>query len=273
MTTLKSGLLGCVILTFLFSMGALHADENSNPVNDQNLTLKVGHIFFSRLDSSFLADTGSGPLSTNIDFSRDLNMEDSQGSFMIEGIYQLSTKSRIDFTYYEIERDGGRTLNRDITFGGQTFLVNTPVESQFNYTTLIATYSYLLHSHDEIDIGVTAGLHINELELALAAPSANLSQSVTQLTPLPVFGLLFNYDLTPKLTLNYQSRVFVLNYEDIRGNLTDTKLTLEHHTTKNFGFEIGFNRRSGELEVREPGVLKKSSNVATGWITNLIWYF
>lgn len=241
--------------------------------DEQAFTLKVGQVYFTSLETTFLADDRTGPLSTSIDFSRDLNMEDSNDAFLVEGYYRHSRKHRFDFTYYELERTGDRAIDREITLGDTTFLVNTNVFSSFKTRTLIATYSYMFHSHDEIDLGLSAGLHVNDVKLKLEAPGASLEASESQLMPLPIFGVLLNYKLSDKLTVNYQTRAFLLNFDDYRGSLRDTKISLEHHTFKNFGFEFGFNRKSGELEVREPQLLTKLNNVATGWMLNLIGYF
>ena len=200
-------------------------------------------------------------------------MENSNNAFLVEGYYRYSQKHRFDFTYYELERTGDQAINREITLGDTTFLVNTNVFSSFSARTLIATYSYMFHSHDEIDLGLSAGLHINDVNLILEAPGASLEESESQLMPLPIFGVLLNYKISDKLTVNYQSRVFLLKFDDYRGSLNDTKISLEHHTFKNFGFEFGFNRKSAEIEVREAQRLTKLNNVATGWMLNLIGYF
>ncbi len=261
-----------ITLGMLGTLNNAIAADNDGIGDKPGLTLKVGQIFFSSMDTSFLADTNSGPLSTTIDFDRDLDMEDSVGSFLIEGIYRIDATQRIDFSYYEIDRDGQRRLNRDVEFGDETFLVNSVVNSQFDFRTLILTYSYLFHSLEEIDLGISGGLHINEAELALETEIGNISESIKQTTPLPVIGILLRYDLSDDWTLNYQNRVFLLNYDDFRGSLNDAKLTFEYDINQDLGLEIGINRRDSELEVKEPDNLVRSDNVAFGWLVNLVWH-
>ncbi len=261
-----------IILCMMASQIA-QADQHQKSTDDNSFTIKVGQIYFSSIDSSFLADSDGGALSTNIDFDRDLDMEDSKDSLLLEGIYRFNARHRMDFSYYEINRSGERQIGREITFGDETFAANSTVDSEFNFQTLIFTYSYLFHQHDEIDVGITAGLHINEAELKLETEIGNINESAKQTTPLPVVGVLFNYNLTPNWDINYQTRVFLLEYGDFKGNLTDTKLTFDYNVNQQLGLEFGINRRASELEVEDSDGLKKTDNVAMGWIANVFWQF
>lgn len=75
------------------------------------------------------------------------------------------------------------------------------------------------------------------------------------------------------MTLNYQSRIFLINYDEFLGSMGDTKLSLERRTYKYFGIEVGFNRKSTNLEIRESDLLTKYTNNANGWLVNILWYF
>ncbi len=243
--------------------------------NDRNsgFSLKVGAIQFSGIETSYLADVNGGPLSTTIDFDRDLGVSDSEGSYLLEGIYWLDSKQRLDLSLYNIERSGDKRIEREITFGEETYGINTVVESEFNMQTMIATYSYLFHSHEKVDLGFTAGLHINEIELSLETDVGDARETVKQTAPLPVIGLLLSYRLSEAWTINYQNRVFALSFDSYRGSLNDSKIGFEYRVHKNLGVEFGFNRRSSELEVKEDGILKKLDNLASGFLGNVIWRF
>ena len=254
----------------LFCTSPVIADSTDRD-DKPRLTLKVGQIYFNSMEGSFLADNDGGPLSTTIDFSRDLDIDDSEGSYLLEGIYYFNPVHRVDFSYYNIERSGERRIDREITFGDETYVVNTLVDSQFDAETLILTYSYLFYSSEEVDLGLTAGLHITEADLSLKANIGDVSESATQTAPLPVGGILLNYDISDKWTLHYQTRVFLLDYDDYRGSLNDTKLTFEYEINRDFGLEFGFNRRDSELEVKESGSLERFDSIAQGWIANIVW--
>lgn len=260
-----------VLFLQLIASSAIGAEKTTK--ESQNFTLKMGQVFFTNLQSTFTADRRVGPISTTIDFNRDLELADSLNSFLFEGYYLYGPQSRIDITYYKVDRDGQKTIDRDITIGDSTFNLNTIVKSSFKTETFIVTYSYMFHSHDEIDLGISAGLHVNKIDLLLEAPAANVYEKQKILIPLPVIGIFLNYDLTSRLSVNYQMRSFVLNYDKFRGNLIDTKLTFEHHTFENFGFEFGFNRKSTDLEIREATLFTKYTNTASGWLANFLWYF
>ncbi len=256
----------CVL--FLFLSGFAHAQA----ADETPLTLKLGTIFFSSMDTSFLADANRGSLSTTIDFDRDLDMQDSAGSFLLEGIYRPDRHQRIDFSYYEIDRSGQRRIDREITFDDETFTIDSVINSDYDYKTLILTYSHLFRTNDEFDLGVTAGLHITEAELGLQTDLGHISERVKQTAPLPVVGMLLRYDYTDDWTLNFLTRIFVLNYDNYRGSLHDSKLTVEYHAQRNISFEFGINARGSEIEVKEPELLKKLDSLATGWIANIVWH-
>ena len=256
----------CVL--FLLFSGFAHAQA----ADETALTLKLGTIFFSSMETTFLADANRSSLSTTIDFDQDLDMEDSAGSFLVEGIYRPEPHQRIDFSYYEIDRSGQRRIDREITFDDQTFDIDSVINSDFDYKTLILTYSHLFRSHDELDLGVTAGLHITEAELRLQTDLGNISERAKQTAPLPVVGMLLRYNYTDDWTLNFLTRIFVLNYDNYRGRLHDSKLTVEYHAQPNISFEFGINARGSEIEVKEPELLRKLDDSAAGWIANVIWH-
>lgn len=58
--------------------------------------ITTGRIFFGVIDTAFIARTTGGAPGTNIGFSRGLDMEDVQFSFLIEGMHRSNEISRLD---------------------------------------------------------------------------------------------------------------------------------------------------------------------------------
>lgn len=83
----------------------------------------------------------AGGLATDIDARRDLGMEDTnfpEGQFT----YQGAGRSRVQFTYTNMEYTGDQAVNRSIVFRGQTYNVGTRVLSDLQVQHLQLSWAY-----------------------------------------------------------------------------------------------------------------------------------
>lgn len=260
-------------LFFLAWSATTPADEEPASPIQQPFALKIGAMAFTSIDTLFVSDLFGGQLSAAVDLSRDLDLDDSVTSEFIEGYYRPSRKSRWDFSYYRMNRRGQTFAGRNIEINDRVFPIGTDISTRMEYWTLKGSYSYLFHSHDNIDLGLSIGLHISDYDLSFSATNPSIDEEESQLLPLPVFGVLFNYGLSEKTLLAYKHDIFFLDYDDYTGTMLDAKISVEHRTFRNVGFELGYVVQTMDIDVISTRKFQKYDSKARGWSLNAVIHF
>lgn len=239
-----AGLFG--LLTAL-SFPALTWAQQKEPFPDR-FQIDIGGFFVTRADTSVSLAEKSGPFTvgTQINFHQDLDLPDSDTVPRIDGYYRWGKRSRVDFSYFKIDRSGTATTQQDINWGDITIPAGTPlVSSFFDQEVLKATYGFSFYNAPKAELGVDGGLFISDMSIGLSCPSCtppNNERQTTDLTaPLPVIGAYFRYNISHRWRFVGKADFFYLEFGDYTGSLTDLRLNVEYHTWKHVGFGFGFN--------------------------------
>ena len=120
------------ILTLTLSAAIL-----SLPVLAQAAHEQLPHRFVARVgvynvrdaDTTYRIDEREGLEGTTLNFKRDLGVSESDDAPRVDGYYRFKPRHRIDFAWFEVEREGTRTINIDIEFEDEIFTVGTRVDS------------------------------------------------------------------------------------------------------------------------------------------------
>lgn len=237
------------LLIAFFSAGlskTVDAHENGDFVGRDKFKLSLGAFFVQHTSSTLRLDTTVGDainIGTSLDWDRDLSGDTHVTVPRIDGYYRFTPESRVDFSWFDISLDGGIQLTRDIDFGDIHFPAGEVIRSEFDITTVKASYTYTFYRAPEIEVALSAGLHISRNSMKIQNTITGTSESASVTAPLPVFGFLLDYNLNPKWQITSRSELFFLdNFDKYSGSLTYFSLALEHHTFKHVKFGLGFNR-------------------------------
>lgn len=149
-----------------------------------------------------------------VDLSKDLNVDDDK---VEEGILTLHTgeRSKIRFSYFDIDLDGSQAVTKTLSFQGINYTVGTTVNSsmEISYGRFDWLY-YFGDSKAKFRMGTIVGLKYLHLDIALEVPAAtNLNQDEDATGGLPVLG--FVTELRPVKNL--------VVYTDVNGLTDDDK--------------------------------------------------
>jgi hypothetical protein len=108
---------------------ALLAQE---PAQRERAAVSLG-AFVSKPATEARVDNDAGQ-GTNLNLEDDLGLQSSTTIARIDGHWWISRRNRLDFSVFNYNRDGTRTINETINFGDRTFAINTvlstsPIES------------------------------------------------------------------------------------------------------------------------------------------------
>jgi len=229
-----------IIMVFLST--SVHADEPW-----ARFAINIGR-FITDQGTEFRLDANPQDPGTLIDLEKDLALDEEEDVSRVDVFWRYRRRSRLDFSYFELNRSATVNLDRLLEFGEVDFPPGATVATDFDLEIFKSAYTYSFFRNPTLDLGVTAGIFAMNLRLALDAPLLGKQDEDEAFVPMPVVGLRGTYAITPKLFLRASWEYFKITEDDLEGRLTDTNIMLEHNTFKNVGFGIGFNVVDFDLE-------------------------
>lgn len=236
------------------------------------LSIRVGGFLVRNFDTTMRLDATGAPVGTTIDFGNTLGGDSSANVVRVDGYYRFTPKHRIDVSYYRIQREGSRFLDLDIQWGDQNFTANGQFDSEIDTGTLKLGYTYSFYHNDDVELGVSVGLHTSILRASLTSPTGQ-SEAESVTAPLPVIGFMMDYHITPRWTTKLSAQYFAFNGLGFRGLLTDAVLATEYRLTRHLGAGIGLNHYANGMEYEGDNVVLTERSAYTGFLAYLSMSF
>jgi hypothetical protein len=230
------------------------APEEPYPNLYRRAALSLGIAAYSNFDTTLRVDSDS-LAGAVLDLEDTLGVDDSSSVGRLDGHYSFSRRHRVDFTYYDIRRDGTRTTQDDINFGEITIPAGSGVETDFGTRIIKLAYRYNFVADTRTVIGASFGFHTMGLDIAMKTTAGTLQESFNQALPLPVFGLHGEYALSEKWRMLASLEIFRIDLSPFEGFLSDQRLAIEHDTWEHFGWGVGTNSFTLDAEAEGNGSL------------------
>lgn len=212
--------------------------------------LSLGLAAYDNFDTTMRV-TGDSGLGALLDLEDLLGLDEDQSVFRADTFYRFSPRHRLNLSYYDIDRDGDKTIEEDLVIGDVTFPAGSGVATQFDTTILKLSYQYNFVTDLRTAIGASIGLHTMKFDTRFETQSGTFEESFKATAPLPVLGLHAEYALSPKWKLLGSSEFFQIELGDFDGFLADNRLSLEHNLFKHVGWGIGFNSFTLDASVED----------------------
>jgi len=213
--------------------------------------LRLGGYSVSNADTIARLDANNGPVGTYVDFRDTLGGENTAKVFRLDGLYRFNEHHSLGFAWYDLNFKGSRVLSESIEWGGQTYPVNTQVDSKLKFDVYKLAYQYSLLHNEEAELGALFGLHVMRVSAGINASGISQSQTESATAPLPVWGFFAGYKFSPRLSAYYNYQVFNINYQDrFVGGLQDFVIGLEYRLFRNFALGTAYNRFALHLKAK-----------------------
>lgn len=124
----------------------------------------------------------------------------------------------MDFTYYEMKRDGSKFLGVDISGIGPK---GSQVETDLDMTVVRGSYAWSFFKNENFDLAISGELHVLGLDFKMEAVDLGEFQETDFTAPLPVLGLRGSFALTPQWFIRQSFDNFYIKYGDYEGQLVD----------------------------------------------------
>ena len=238
-----------LIMTVACGLPVVAWSQSADSQPDTHLVdLRLGGQIFTDFTSEVRVNASSGGRNAAVKLENVTDLEQNISIVRFDGQIHFNARHNMAFSYYDIVRTGGRTLNQEVQWENQTYAINTGVKSSYEQEVFKLAYVYDFLSRPSGELGLLLGLHTMVFDLGLRTDDGSQRSEVKATAPLPVLGLAGKYRIGGKWGLVGSAEWLDVTVGDYQGTFTDLVLAVEHDTFKNVGFGIGLN--SFDLDVQ-----------------------
>ncbi len=195
----------------------------------------------------------TGMSGTDIDFEKDLGFNKEVGTFLADFQWRISQRSRFSFNYFKIKRSSTHTLNKNIVFDGNTYQINSTVNSFFNTAIYQFSYGYAILSKPTYEAGVFIGTHIVGANAGIALNGANAGVATNNdfgfTAPLPDLGVWGGVAVSRRFAINLDLSYFALTLNDKTGRLLGYNITFTYKLIKQLDLSLGYTGLDFKVDV------------------------
>ncbi len=239
---------GCLVPT------AGKAGEWINPGDERFLF--VGGVFLPAIDTSVRVDNANtGGIGDEINLEDDLGFDDTQTTFYGNFTWRFFPRHRLGVGYFRFKDDTTATAQRNLEIGDEIFPVGASLSSEFEFEIFPIYDSYSFIKREKMEFGGSVGLHWYRIDfmvggsLSLGNLDADAQVTAKANAPLPLLGLSFRYNFTPKWTASIQGEAFALSIDDFDGNLVNLAARTQYWFFNHFGAGLALNWFRLDVEV------------------------
>jgi len=169
-----------------------------------------------------------------------------------------SQRHKVRALWFDSDRSGSKTTDRDIEFGGETFPVSTKVKGELQYQIMELAYEYAFLRRDTYELSASIGAYYVGFDSKLSATvtvegegtaERQVSRNGSFDVPLPVLGLRAQWVFPYDLSLDIAGQYFTAAVDEYDGDLQNYRATLTWQPNKWVGLGIGYDWFSADLDV------------------------
>lgn len=228
------------------------------------------------LEARFIADAGWFLVSTDtrvrVDgetsdaVGSDINFDDTFGigdfdRFRGEVAWRMAARHVLRAMYFKNDRSATRTLERDVSFDGETFPANASVAAASELSIVQLSYDYAFVRKPTYEIAAGIGVHYVDmafrLDAEIIAPEGTISgmraADATTGAPLPVVGVRALWRFAPNWYVTGQAQYFHLKFDPYEGSLIDLKASLVWQFSDHVGCGLGYDDFGFRFDVEDEG--------------------
>lgn len=205
-----------------------------------------------------------------------LDLEDNLGfskyttSFFGTFSWQATKRSRFDLNYFYLSRSTRYTIDKDITFGENTYHADAELEAFFDTQILRFSYGYAFISKPKYKIGALIGTHILFGDIGLRAEtnvgSGEIKDNLDFTAPLPDLGLWNTFLISKKLAVYSNINYLSLKINNISGRILSYNASLSYNVIPNLNLNLGYTGLNFRVDIEKErlnGFLKWGYNGPT----------
>jgi hypothetical protein len=233
------------VLAVLLATPAL-AQPSSGTWNGLSDRFQIDTGYFRLNADTKLRYNGPSGGSGEIDFEQDLGLPDAVNTFWVDARWRVGRRHQLQVGFTRLRRDrSSRTLERDFTWGGQTYNAGLTATTTSGSDILGGYYRFAIFRNDRFEIGPTIGvgyLWINATIKAtgtVSGPEGSESRSLDEGTSTgSITGAIGGYaEVWPakRFVVRGDFLYIKVKPENSDASVTDWRIALDYYFTPTFG--------------------------------------
>ena len=221
------------------------AQTSSSTWNGLSDRFQIDTGYF-RISANTVLRYNAGPGSGDIDFERDLGVNQDADTFWLDATWRVGRRHQLKLAYTKLDRErGDYTLQRDFTWGGQTYNAGLTASTSTGSDILGGYYRFALVRNDRYEIGPTIGvgyLWLNariEATGTVSGPGGSESRSLDERASTgSITGAVGGYAQAwpaKRLALHADFLYIKVSPGDTEASVTDWRAGANYYFTRNVG--------------------------------------
>jgi hypothetical protein len=207
---------------------------------------------YFRLDANtVLRYNGPSGGSGDVDFEQDLGLPETVNTFWVDGTWRVGRRHQLKLAFTRLSRNRGNfELQRDFTWGGETYKAGLSATSTAGSEILGGYYRFAIVRNDRFEIGPTIGVGYLWLDARIQAtgtvsgPDGSESRSLDRsATTGSVTGAVGGYAegwLTKRLVVRGDYLYIKVKPENSEASVTDWRLAADYYFFRNAGLGVQY---------------------------------
>jgi hypothetical protein len=236
------------------AMFAGQASAEDTELSQQEFQISLG-TFTNESDITIRAD-GQGGDGTEFNWGDTIGDVDGT-TIRLDSYWRINDRHHIRFMYTENSNERHKTLDRDIEWNGNTYHIDTPLESKFGFYVVEVAYEYDFSKREDRELVLSAGLHYTSFSAKLTGtfdtPNGGGTRTGTSEAsvgaPLPVIGARGMWNLGGNWWLDAQVQFFAVTFGDVDGRITNYRGAFIWQPKKWIGLGAGYDSFGIDVDV------------------------
>ena len=238
----------CVLLCCFLLPGVASA-QSEDPF-DHRFSITAA-AFWPNLDTTIKADGNGGRIGTSVDMESELGLKDRDTLFAGSATWNIARRHSLDLLYFELSRNGSRSVDRDIEFRDQTFPVSSAIHSLFETDVLRLSYGYAFIADDRQRLLGQFGVHYTKVTAGLDREGGSIRAEADTDVPLPVLGIAYERRLGEHFAFDVRAQIFRLEFEGIDGALDNAAINFYWAPARHVSMFVGYNYYKMDVDAEE----------------------
>ena len=192
---------------------------------------------------------GETSTGTDIDFEKDLGLDNNLTAFEFTGFYRFGDHARINLTYVPWSRERTQTIDKEIQWGDVTYDAGATIHSKEKMQMLNIIYRYSFINNGKVTFGVNGGVSSLWSKAELSGEgtisgggtaSGTIMEKNDVIFPIPVIGVHFDMMLTKRLLWRAEGGYFAANVSGYDGHISVLGTSIAYFLTGNVALGAGF---------------------------------
>jgi hypothetical protein len=198
-------LYGALVAAILFTAAPATAQFEprrlEDPATGEKFIVEGAAGFWNPVSTMVFSSAALGIQGTDIDLKGDLGLTDRRfGELHL--VLRPATKHKLRFQYIPIKfQKEGHQISREITFNGQRYTLNTPVNWLFNWKAYRFGYEYDVFTRSRGFGGIVLDVKYTDVYAQLQTPFQSKPEFVHPRGPVPAIGGIGRYYIVPNISI------------------------------------------------------------------------